>query len=138
MKLRALEVRGFKSLAEFRISFEDTLTVVVGENDAGKTSLIECLKVITQGRPIVSDDFTHGHDAITKSIAYKQNDVAKWLIDAVPGVRESLCDLRPWIDDTTLPSEVNTKDLESRKISLRSIAIIVNNADALEFLPADD
>ena len=68
MKLRVLEVRGFKSLAEFRISFEDTLTVVVGENDAGKTSLIECLKVITQGRPIGSDDFTHGQDAITIAI----------------------------------------------------------------------
>jgi putative ATP-dependent endonuclease of the OLD family len=68
VKLRKLEVRGFKSLAELRISFDDALTVVVGENDAGKTSLIECLKVITQGRPVGTDDFTHGANAIDISV----------------------------------------------------------------------
>lgn len=68
MKLRKLEIQGFKSLAELCISFDDALTVVVGENDAGKTSLIECLKVVTQGRPVGSDDFTHGQDAISIAI----------------------------------------------------------------------
>lgn len=83
MKLRKLEVQAFKSLAELCISFDDALTVVVGENDAGKTSLIECLKVITQGRPVGSDDFTHGHDAMVISVeiddfvfrkGYRKND----------------------------------------------------------------
>lgn len=68
MKLRKLEVQGFRSLAELRITFDDSLTVVVGENDAGKTSLIDCLKVITQGRAIGPDDFTHGRDTINISI----------------------------------------------------------------------
>lgn len=83
MKLRKLNVQGFRSLAEFKISFDDSLTVVVGENDAGKTSLIECLKVVTQGRSVGIDDFTNGHDRITISVeiddfvflkAYKKNN----------------------------------------------------------------
>lgn len=68
LKLRQLEVQGFKSLAQFRVSFDDALTVVVGENDAGKTSLIDCLKVVTQGRPVGLDDFTHQHDAMIISV----------------------------------------------------------------------
>lgn len=68
MKLRKLKVQGFKSLDELCIHFDDALTVVVGENDAGKTSLIECLKVITQGRPVGPDDFTHGRNTIVISV----------------------------------------------------------------------
>lgn len=83
MKLRKLEVQGFKSLAEFCITFDEALTVVVGENDAGKTSLIECLKVVTQGRPVGFDDFTHGRAAMAISVeiddfvfrkGYRKND----------------------------------------------------------------
>jgi predicted ATP-dependent endonuclease of OLD family len=44
------------------------LTIVVGENDAGKTSLIECLKVITQGRSVNPDDFTYGREQLLITI----------------------------------------------------------------------
>ncbi len=59
MKIRKLAVNGFRCLLDFRVEFDEELTVVVGENDAGKSSLIECLKVITQGRTIELDDFNH-------------------------------------------------------------------------------
>ncbi|MBI1175769.1 MAG: AAA family ATPase [Sideroxydans sp.] len=68
MKLKRLEVNGFRSLVGFQITFDSDMTVVVGENDAGKTSLIECLKVVTQGRPVSLDDFTHGADQLRISV----------------------------------------------------------------------
>ena len=68
MKLNALNIDGFRSLKNLEIKFDSSLTVIVGENDAGKTSLIECLKVVTQGRSITVDDFTYGCDQIKISI----------------------------------------------------------------------
>lgn len=68
MKLKRLEVNGFRSLAQFHIAFDNDMTVVVGENDAGKTSLIECLKVVTQGRQVGIDDFTHGSNQLLISV----------------------------------------------------------------------
>lgn len=59
MKIRKMSVNGFRCLSDFHVDFEDDLTIIVGENDAGKSSLIECLKVITQGRSIELDDFNH-------------------------------------------------------------------------------
>lgn len=64
MRIKSLEVDGFRCLVNFKISFEDDLTVIVGENDSGKTSLIECLKVITQNKQIESDDFSHDKNEI--------------------------------------------------------------------------
>jgi putative ATP-dependent endonuclease of OLD family len=65
MKIKKLEIDGFRSLVQFSITFDDALTLIVGENDAGKTSLIECLKVITQGRTVGPDDLTYGRDQLT-------------------------------------------------------------------------
>ncbi len=64
MRIKRLEVDGFRCLVDFKISFEDDLTVIVGENDSGKTSLIECLKVITQNKQIEGDDFSHDKSEI--------------------------------------------------------------------------
>lgn len=68
MKIKKLAVHGFRCLLDFSIEFDDELTVVVGENDAGKSSLIECLKVVTQGRGIEQDDFNHELNTIEISV----------------------------------------------------------------------
>lgn len=64
MKLKKLKVRGFRSLADFEIEFHEFLTIVVGENDAGKTSLIDCLKIITENKAVTLDDLTYGQEEI--------------------------------------------------------------------------
>ncbi len=83
MRIKRLEVDGFRCLVNFDIIFEEDLTVIVGENDSGKTSLLECLRVIAQNKPIEIDDFSHGKDTITLEIevedfifrrAYKLSD----------------------------------------------------------------
>lgn len=68
MKINKLVVKGFKSLVDLEINFDEKLTVVVGENDAGKTSIIECMKVITQGRSVGADDFTHNYNSMEISV----------------------------------------------------------------------
>ena len=47
MKIKKITVDGFRCLLDFEVTFEDDLTVIVGENDAGKSSLVECLKVVS-------------------------------------------------------------------------------------------
>jgi len=68
MKIKKLEVDGFRCLQDFCIAFEDDLTIVVGENDCGKTSLVDCLKIITQNKPVEIDDFSYGANRIVLSI----------------------------------------------------------------------
>lgn len=108
MKIKRLKVNGFRCLKDFDISFENDLTVIVGENDSGKTSLIECLKVVTQNKLIEPDDFTHGLDKMVLKIemedfiferTYCKSDgivreesfVAKPSADYVAKIREILC-----------------------------------------------
>ena len=59
MKIKSLYVDGFRCLSECQIDFNNQVTVIVGENDCGKTSLIDCLKIITQGKPVEIDDFNY-------------------------------------------------------------------------------
>ncbi len=64
MKINKLLVKGFRSLQDCTIMFESDLTVIVGENDGGKTSLIDCLKIITQNQPVEIDDFNYNSQTI--------------------------------------------------------------------------
>lgn len=68
MKIKSLSIDGFRSLLNFKVSFEENLTVIVGENDSGKTSLIDCLKIITQNKSVELDDFNPDKDKISLKI----------------------------------------------------------------------
>jgi predicted ATP-dependent endonuclease of OLD family len=68
LRIRRLKVDGFRSLVDFEITFDENLTIIVGENDSGKTSLIDCLRIITQGHSVTLDDLTYGKDEISIEI----------------------------------------------------------------------
>jgi predicted ATP-dependent endonuclease of OLD family len=68
MKIKNLSINGFRSLKNLNISFEDDITVIVGENDSGKSSLIDCLKVITQNKAVELDDFNYDSKKIELQI----------------------------------------------------------------------
>lgn len=68
MKIKKISINGFRSLVGFKLRFEDGLTVIVGENDAGKTSLVDCLRVITQNQKVEADDFNFNMDQIAIEI----------------------------------------------------------------------
>ncbi|MDR3586889.1 MAG: AAA family ATPase [Desulfosporosinus sp.] len=59
--LKSIKVSNFRCLQNnFTVSFEPDMTVIVGENDAGKTSLVDVLKVIFRGKKVESSDFYYG------------------------------------------------------------------------------
>jgi predicted ATP-dependent endonuclease of OLD family len=68
MKIIRIGIDGFRCLLDFNLDFEPGLTVIVGENDRGKSSLIDCLKVITQNRPIEYDDMNYEKNELTIDI----------------------------------------------------------------------
>lgn len=60
MILRSLHVRGFRSLSDIRVAFDEGITVLVGENDAGKTSLLKCIDYALGDTAPEPADVTHG------------------------------------------------------------------------------
>ncbi len=68
MKIKNLSINGFRSLKNLTISFEEDITIIVGENDSGKSSLIDCLKIITQNKPVEADDFNYDSNKIELQI----------------------------------------------------------------------
>ncbi|NJN90604.1 MAG: AAA family ATPase [Leptolyngbyaceae cyanobacterium SL_5_14] len=136
MKIKRLRVNGFRSLVDFDITFDDDLTVIVGENDSGKTSLIDCLKIITQGHSVVLDDFTYGKDELSISVeiedfifcrTYKRNgeNVKQISFNALPTeafvtkVRQRLSDSE--LDTTNSEDENYIREIARRfGLSVRS------------------
>lgn len=64
MKLKKLFIDGYRCLCDINILFEEDLTVIVGENDCGKSSIIDCIKLITSSKNVESDDFNYEKDEI--------------------------------------------------------------------------
>ena len=46
MRLKSLYIRDYKILQDFSIDFTSNLSVLIGENGSGKSSIIECLAYI--------------------------------------------------------------------------------------------
>ena len=58
MKIEKIKVENFRSLKNFEIDLEETMSLIVGKNNTGKTSVIEILnKFINKSGSIESDDF---------------------------------------------------------------------------------
>ncbi|HPF82837.1 MAG TPA: ATP-dependent endonuclease [Bacilli bacterium] len=58
MKLKKIKINNFRLLKEFNIDLEDNLSLVIGKNNCGKTSLITCIqKFISNKNEFVYDDF---------------------------------------------------------------------------------
>jgi putative ATP-dependent endonuclease of OLD family len=68
MYLGGISIAGFRSCATVDLTFSPTLTLIVGENNAGKSNVIDALRLATlplSGRPtryFNSEDHSRGHD----------------------------------------------------------------------------
>lgn len=72
--LKKINIRNFRCLKNnVEVNFEIGLTLVVGENDAGKTTLVDALKVIFQGKKIEPADFSYGTNEIHFRIEFGEN-----------------------------------------------------------------
>ncbi len=45
MRIKKIEIKNFKGFQQETINFQDNLTVVIGNNTAGKTTLLKALQV---------------------------------------------------------------------------------------------
>ncbi len=59
MKIEEIKIKNFRILKDLHIIFSKDITCIVGENDTGKTSLIDCIRVFSSDNPykIEIDDF---------------------------------------------------------------------------------
>lgn len=111
MKLRALKIQNFRSLEDVTIDFDDRFTVIVGENDSGKSSLVDCIRVVTQGRSVDRADFTSGTSEMTlivviddlefeKTYQLTGDEVTESPMKARPS-RDYILSLTNWLNDQT-------------------------------------
>ena len=47
MKLKKIDIKNFRLLSSVSLNIEDNLTLVVGKNNTGKTSLFEAVNIFT-------------------------------------------------------------------------------------------
>jgi len=66
IQLKQLRVHGFRGLDNLEIDFEPT-TVLVGTNNAGKTTVLKSLQLALSNSFQITDDDFHFTDAITRT-----------------------------------------------------------------------
>ncbi|TFD66320.1 hypothetical protein E3T47_07360 [Cryobacterium ruanii] len=65
MRIVGIELEGFRGYLTSSYVSIDTLTVFAGKNDAGKSSILEAMRLfLDKGKPDVSDYSVHGHGTI--------------------------------------------------------------------------
>lgn len=58
MKIKMIQISGFRKICEARINMEDNITVIAGANNSGKTSIVELFNVVFNSKgKLCSDDF---------------------------------------------------------------------------------
>ncbi|MEQ3656506.1 MAG: AAA family ATPase [Dokdonia sp.] len=83
MRIQNIQVRLFRLLANLNINLEDDITLVVGRNNTGKTSLLEVVKSFTSGDDSISfEDFSQASYSIFKNL-YKE-----YVKTLIPGISD--------------------------------------------------
>jgi putative ATP-dependent endonuclease of OLD family len=89
MFLRSLEVRNFRGILSGRLDLDET-TVLIGENDCGKTSLLSALEVVlasgSGGRPVIERHHFHRpvdpraplQGPITVTLTFEERQAGEW------------------------------------------------------------
>lgn len=77
MNLRALHVRGFRCLTDVHVTFEAGITILVGENDAGKSSLLTCIDYALGTAEPTLTDVTHGETELSVVAAFDAMTVTR-------------------------------------------------------------
>src|SRR5690554_453293 len=69
MRIKNIQVRFFRMLADISIDLEDDITLIVGRNNTGKTSLLEVIKMLTSKEDSLSfEDFSQSSYSLFKEL----------------------------------------------------------------------
>eukprot|EP01036_Dinobryon_divergens_P022955 gene22955-31261_t len=102
---------------------------------AGQVQTLQYLKSV--GADLTCQNY-HGHDPLTKAVAFNRNAVVEWLLEELPAVRAAIHNSRRWSEDTTASkagAPGHGAGVEHDKLlSLQQIAAIVGNFQAVDIL----
>lgn len=140
MKIKTLEIDGFRCLCDLKLIFEDTLTLIVGENDSGKSSLIDCLNLFTEDYSLDLEDFNYEKDTITLKLAaedfefikeFKKAEFPSSILTVKPST-SFIASAKAFIDGL---SNTNTPEQEARiKELATTFGIIVRSNSKMDTL----
>lgn len=69
MRIRIIQVRNFRMLSDISIDLEDDITLIVGRNNTGKTSLLEIIQMLTsKDDSLTFEDFSQSSYSIFKEL----------------------------------------------------------------------
>ena len=85
MKLKSLTLKNFRSYKDVKIPFDKSMNVIIGQNDVGKSTILEALDIFLEGGTIKIDmtDFSKNSEGDTIIIG------AEFIVD---GEKEILID----------------------------------------------
>jgi hypothetical protein len=75
--IKEIYVKNFRSLRDFNMNFEEDITVIVGENDCGKTSILESLKIAFSKQKFEESDFSNGSDEASIEVKIRNKSYIK-------------------------------------------------------------
>lgn len=58
MKIKQLRIKNFRLLDDITLNIEDDITLIVGKNNTGKTSLFEAINIFSKSQEISFEDFS--------------------------------------------------------------------------------
>src|SRR5712691_6192258 len=77
MYLKSIRLGNFRSCTDTNVEFQPTLALIVGENNSGKSNVVEALRLATaplggrRSRYFETDDISHGHEDEAIELALK-------------------------------------------------------------------
>ncbi len=72
MKLKGIKVKNFRCLKDIFISFEPDITVIVGENDSGKSSLVKVIELAMKNAMPDPSDFFAGERSMRWELDFSE------------------------------------------------------------------
>ena len=129
MKLKSLEITGFRGISHLELEFPERVNVLVGVNGAGKSAVLDCAAIMLsllierirspagRGRAFVDDDITNGIAETRNEIELRfQEDSVRWSVTKARRGRRSrtlsrLVELRNSVE--SFRSRIEEEDLMS-------------------------
>ncbi|RDV81703.1 ATP-dependent nuclease [Ammonifex thiophilus] len=122
MTLQRMKVSNFRCLKNVEINFEPDLTIIVGENDSGKSSLFDILKIIDEKGLPDANDFGFGESEISCELEFPSSKICIKFRKESDGrvisiVTELVCwgELKKYLEE---PGSIDEVPVETIKILL--------------------
>lgn len=116
--IKSIHIEGFKKFQQFDMSFNEKMNILVGENEAGKTTILEAIKlVLNQGYRLA--DKSYLEDLFNKDLVQHFEDNP--CLENLPQIR---IDLEFGLDDKAKNSEIFFGEHNAKEVAAYGISFI--------------